>query len=365
MGDEFRDFTLAAVQAAPVYLDRDASIEKACRLIDDAGAKGADLAVFGETWVSGYASFAAWPNHPAFGGLLRRFIQNGVEIPSPATDALCAAAKRAGTDVAIGVSERDGTTGGSIYATLLFIGCEGVILGKHRKLKPTMYERTVWGEGDGSTLRVYERPYGRLGGLNCWEHQMVLPGYALISQGIQVHAGVWPGGIFARQEVLSRAFAMQSAAYVVMVGGLLREQDMPADILEMALEIDGHTRSILLPCDGCSGIIGPNGDYLAGPLLNEEGILTATANLGTVMLQKMIADHAGHYTRPDVFTFRVNARPKQIASFDGREDAAVTRARDILRQGIADGAIGDEAELRGAFSDVIRDLPLAGTPGGA
>ncbi|MBI5946512.1 MAG: carbon-nitrogen hydrolase family protein [Chloroflexi bacterium] len=357
MGDEFRDFTLAAVQAAPVYLDRDASIEKACRLIDDAAARGSDLAVFGETWVSGYASFAAWPNHPAFGDLLRRFVLNGVEVPSPATDALCAAAKRAGTDVVIGVAERDSTTGGSIYCTLLFIGREGVLLGKHRKLKPTMYERTVWGEGDGSSLRLYDRPYGRLGGLNCWEHQMVLPGYSLISQGLQVHAGAWPGGTFTRQEVLSRAFAMQSAAYVVMTGGLLRMEDLPPDLRELALEIDGHSRNIILPCDGCSGIIGPNGDYLAGPVLNEEVILTATANLGTVMFQKMIADHAGHYTRPDVFDFRVNARPKEVASFEGRDDPAVVRAHELLRQGLADGAIRDEHSLRGAFADPTAGLP--------
>ncbi|MGE5597296.1 MAG: nitrilase-related carbon-nitrogen hydrolase, partial [Hyphomicrobiales bacterium] len=168
MGDEFRDFTLAAVQAAPAYLEREASIDKACRLIEEAGAQGADLAVFGETWVPGYAAFAQHPTHPAFMGVMRRFVQNGVEIPSPATEALCQAARRAGTDVAIGVAERDSTTQGTIYCTLLFIGREGVILGKHRKLKPTFFERTAWGEGDGSTLRLYERPYGKLGGLNCW-----------------------------------------------------------------------------------------------------------------------------------------------------------------------------------------------------
>src|SRR5690349_9411718 len=113
--DEFADFTLAAVQAAPVYLDRDASIEKACRLVGEAADAGADLAVFGETWVSGYASFATWPDHPAFRGLLRRFVANAVEVPSPATDALCAAARRAGTDVVIGVAERDSVTRGSVY----------------------------------------------------------------------------------------------------------------------------------------------------------------------------------------------------------------------------------------------------------
>ncbi|MBA4180617.1 MAG: nitrilase [Anaerolinea sp.] len=344
MGDEFKDFTLAAVQAAPVYLDREASIDKACRLIDQAGEKGSDLAVFGETWVPGYAAFAERPGNQKMGPTLLKFVLNGVEVPSPATDALCRAARRAGTDIVIGVAERDSTTGGSIYATLLFISREGQLLGKHRKLKPTFYERAVWGEGDGSTLRLYERPYGRLGGLNCWEHQMVLPGYALIAQGLQVHAGAWPGGTYTRQEVLSRAFAMQAAAYVVMSGGLLREQDIPDDVKELVRPMNGH-----------SGIIGPDGEMLAGPLLDEEGILTVQANLGRVMLQKMIADHAGHYTRPDVFQFRVNTRPKQVASFDAGETfPAEVKAR--LAEGIDSGQIHDAAGLRGALIDVAPEF---------
>lgn len=362
MPEEFRDFTLAAVQAAPVYLDRDATIEKACALIEEAGAKGADLAVFGETWVSGYASFAAWPNHPAFGRLLRKFIQNGVEVPSPATDALCRAAKRAGTDVAIGIAERDATTRGTIYCTLLFIGREGVILGKHRKLKPTMWERTVWGEGDGSSLRVYERPYGRLGGLNCWEHQMVLPGYALIAQGIQVHAAAWPGGDFTRQEILSRAYAMQSTAYVVMTGGLIREQDLPPEMQDLTFEIDGQKRRVIMECNGASGIIAPSGDLLAGPLYDAEGILTAKANTGTAMMMKMIADHAGHYTRPDVFDFRVNARPKRIATFDGRDGTPADPAAGV-RVALERGDIVNDNELRGAISDVEKELAAAAEGG--
>ncbi|MCC7362889.1 MAG: carbon-nitrogen hydrolase family protein [Dehalococcoidia bacterium] len=338
MADEFADFTLAAVQAAPVFLDRDASVDKACALIAEAGAKGSDLAVFGETWVPGYAGWAERPGNERIGPLLRRFIANGVEVPSPATDALCRAARLAGTDVVIGVAERDSTTHGTIYCTLLFIGREGVLLGKHRKLKPTFYERTVWGEGDGSSLRLYDRPYGRLGGLNCWEHQMVLPGYALIAQGLQVHAGAWPGGTSTRQEVLSRAFAMQAAAYVVMTGGLVRKSDMPADVQPLMHEQNGH-----------SAIIGPDGEILAGPLIGEEGILTATANLGTVMLQKMIADHAGHYTRPDVFDFRVNRRPKLVARFDDGELDAAARQ---LRNGIHAGDIRSPQDLAGAFEDL-------------
>ncbi|MCK9520618.1 MAG: carbon-nitrogen hydrolase family protein [Dehalococcoidia bacterium] len=338
MGDEFRDFTLAAVQAAPVFLDREASIDKACALIEQAGAQGADLAVFGETWVPGYAGFAEAGRGVRIGPLLRRFVLNAVEVPSPATDALCAAARKAGTDVAIGVAERDSTTQGTIYCTLLFIGREGKLLGKHRKLKPTFFERSVWGEGDGSSLRLYDRPYGRLGGLNCWEHQMGLPGYALIAQGLQVHAGAWPGATYTRQEILSRAFAMQATAYVVMTGGLLREEDMPDDV-----------KGAMRPNNGHSAIIGPDGELLAGPLLDEEGILTAKANLGTVMVQKLIADHAGHYTRPDVFDFRVNRQPRDVARFDDGD----SEGRRALLDGVASGTIRDGNELAGAFEDLM------------
>jgi predicted amidohydrolase len=345
MGDEFSDFTLAAVQAAPVYLDREASIEKACGLIQDAADKGAVLAVFGETWVSGYALFATHATHPRFFDVLRRFILNGVEVPSPATDALCAAARKAGIDVAIGIAERDSTTQGTIYCTLLFIGREGEILGRHRKLKPTFFERIVWGEGDGSTLRIYERPYGRLGGLNCWEHQMVLPGYALIAQGLQVHAGVWPGGgDFTRQEILSRAFAMQAGAYVVMTGGLLRPEDIPSDLRELVTPLEGDLRDQVMPLSGNSAIIGPGGDLLAGPLLDEEGILTAQANLGQAMVSRMVADHAGHYTRPDVFDFRVNTAPRRVAEFD-------ERAVERVREGVASGSLRSPEELAAALAE--------------
>jgi len=229
---------------------------------------------------------------------------------------------------------------------LLFIGREGRILGKHRKLKPTFYERSVWGEGDGSTLRLYERPYGKLGGLNCWEHQMVLPGYALIAQGLQVHAGVWPGWTETRQEILSRAFAMQAAAYVVMTGSVLRREDIPDDLREIVRPMNGH-----------SAIIGPGGELLAGPLLDAEGILTAKGNLGQIAFLKMIADHAGHYTRPDVFELRVNARPKQVAVFEGREEPRIPPGvREAISSGLSSGEIRTERDLHGALGDLAPEL---------
>jgi nitrilase len=160
-------FKLAAIQAAPVMFDREASTEKACRLIRQAGAMGATIAAFGETWLGGYPFFVFAETRPKAWQAIAEYLANAVEIPGPTTDQLCEAAKIAGIDVAIGVVERDAMTAGTVYCTLLFIGGEGKILGRHRKIKPTFHERSVWGDGDAVGLRTYQRPYGRISGLNC------------------------------------------------------------------------------------------------------------------------------------------------------------------------------------------------------
>ena len=141
-------FTLAAIQAAPVNFDREASTEKACSLIKEAGAKGATVAAFGETWLPGYPFFSYAQTQPLTFRALAEYIANAVEIPSPTTDKLCVAAKSAGVDVVIGIVERDRTSQGTVYCSLLFIGRDGQILGRHRKIKPTYVERAAWGDGD-------------------------------------------------------------------------------------------------------------------------------------------------------------------------------------------------------------------------
>jgi predicted amidohydrolase len=305
----YPEFTLAAVQAAPILFDREAATEKACRLIEEASEKGATLAAFGETWLGGYPFFAFGRQGPLYWQAAAEYLANAVEIPSPTTDRLCSAARSAGIDVVIGVVELDPRTRGTVYCTLLFIGRDGDILGRHRKLKPTNVERAIWGEGDTLGLKPYERPYGRISGLNCWEHQMMLPGYVLAAQGAQIHVAAWPGrelevgppapvSLWTRQLLLSRAFAAQVSCYVILAGGVRLEEHTPERYRELSMF--EHT--------GDSYIIDPRGEVIAGPAKGET-ILTAVGSLEHVLAAKAANDLGGHYSRPDLLQLHVNGRP--------------------------------------------------------
>jgi nitrilase len=307
--EKYAKFRLAAIQAAPVFFDLEASTQKACRLIEEAAKQGATIAAFSETWLPGYPFFI-WgvsKDHQLPWKAAADYLANAVEIPGPITDRLCAAAKQANIDVVIGIVERDSSTKGTVYCTLLFIASDGRILGKHRKLKPTHRERAIWGEGDATGLTVYDRPYGRISGLNCWEHNMVLPGYALMAQGTQIHVAAWPGAegkapvapdpMWARQLLLSRAFASQAAAYVILVGGLHSAADVPALYQELASRYKGD-----------SFIIDPRGEVIAGPAQGET-ILIADGSAENIFAAKSACDVAGHYSRPDIFQLRVNRKP--------------------------------------------------------
>ena len=297
----FPEFTLAAIQAAPVYFDAEASTDKAVRLIHEAAEADADLAAFGETWLPGYCFWAYHQGGPTVQKARALYLASSINVPGPETDRLCAAAREANIDVAIGVVERDPSTSGTVYCTLLFISNEGEILGRHRKLKPTDVERRAWGEGDGQSLVTYDRPYARISGLNCWEHRMVLPGYALMAQGTQVHIATWPTG---SDDVLARAFAKQAAAYVVSVGGMLRPEDIPQgfdEVFDLSIPVVG----------GGSQIIDPNGRVLAHAPEDEETILTVTVTLERALQMRSICDVGGHYSRPDILQLHVNGAPLQ------------------------------------------------------
>ena len=305
-----KTFTLSAIQATPHFFDREKSTDKACSLIEKAGRTGADLAAFGETWLPGYPFFTGDKRQATIA-----YFDNGVEIPSETTDRLCQVAGDAGIDVAIGVVERDRHTRGTTYCTLLFIGKEGTILGRHRKLKPTHNERTFWGDGDAEGLRVYERPYARIGGLNCGENCMMLPGYALVAQGIQVHVATWPFPQFMREgELLSRAFALQGRCYVVAVAALYMQKNLPESFAEL------HRESFIAESEYGSCIIDPNGKIVAKADSGEETIITAEGSLDEITYGKYAWDIAGHYSRPDVFHLTVNRRPmKRIHTIEDVE----------------------------------------------
>ncbi|WP_395073505.1 carbon-nitrogen hydrolase family protein [Hyphococcus sp.] len=295
---------MAAIQAAPVLFDKAASTEKACQLIAEAGAKGADIAAFGECWLPGYPFWVDGAVIDLTWEASATFLENAVDLPGPETDALCKAAADADIDVVIGIAERDQHTQGTAYCTALTIGREGRILNRHRKLKPTHAERIIWGDGDGAGLIVNDRQYGRISALNCWEHQMMLPGYALAAQGTQIHAALWPGWekaprpgeyCWARQHLLSRAFASQAGAYVICASGLRLEEHIPEKW--RPLGVWEHT--------GGSAIIDPRGEVIAQAGDGEE-ILIAEGSLDIVRAAKAACDIAGHYSRPDIFKLHIN-----------------------------------------------------------
>lgn len=296
-GDSVR---VAAIQAAPVFLDRDASLDKAIGLIREAAGQGADLAAFGEGWLPGYPIHAlSADSSELWWELAAAYLDQAVEIDGPVTDALRSAASETGIDIAIGVAERDPITKGSVYSTQLLIGSEGQIIGRHRKMKSTPRERVVWADGDTIGLNVHERGYACISALSSCEHQMVLPTYALAEQGTQLHVAAWPGGEsgppgaqWAHQHLLSRAFAVQTGTYVVCVGGLLTAAHIP----------EKYRAFLTHPLTGDSVIIDPRGEIVAGPGAGEMIVMT-DCQLSAVRAAKVAFDAAGHAARSDQLKF--------------------------------------------------------------
>lgn len=292
---------VAVVQAAPVMLDREATVEKVCHLVAEAASSGARLVLFPEAMIPAYPrgmtfGVVVGDRSPAGRRAFARYVEHAVEVPGPLTEAIGAAARRAACWVAIGVVERD--TRGTLYCTLLYFGPDGALLGKHRKLKPTAAERLVWGEGDGSTLTAVATPYGVVGGLICWENLMPLARMALYGKGVDIWLAPTADSRDSWQATL-RHIACEGRCFVLGCNQFVTRDMMPPDWEDI-----GQGPEVI--CRGGSAIVDPFGDYLAGPLYDREGILTADLELGRIAEARFDFDVAGHYARPDVFRLIVN-----------------------------------------------------------
>lgn len=294
---------VAAVQAEPVLLDAAKSLEKAVGLVARAADMGAGLVVFPETFVPGYAQWAhsARFEDARHKAVYARLARNSVRVPEDLQQ-VADAAKTHRTTVVLPVTERDPRTPGTLYNTMVVFGPDGAYLGKHRKLVPTHHERTVYGYGDGDTLRAFEVDGVRFGGLLCWNNYMPLARAALYRQGIQIWLAPTADDLDAWQETM-RFIARESRCFVVCAALLQRKSSFPEDWElrdDPAWEAEDEWNE-----RGGSCIVGPDGAYLAHPVYQEETILVADLDLDQTVAERLTFDPMGHYGRPEVLRLDV------------------------------------------------------------
>ncbi|SKB90792.1 carbon-nitrogen hydrolase family protein [Sphingopyxis flava] len=310
---------VAAVQAAPVFLDPAATVDKACSLIAEAAGRGARLVAFPEVFVAGYP-YWNWLMTPIEGAEWhQRLYRSAVLAEGPEVAALCAAARDHDCTVVIGVNERDPFSVGTIYNTNLVIGADGSLLGRHRKLVPTWAEKLSWAGGDGSSIRVYETPVGRLGTLACGENTNTLARFALLSQGELVHVAnyialpVAPASYDMAEAIRIRAIAhsFEGKIFTITACSAVSEEIIAA----MSEGRPGNRELLSRPNSAFSGIIDPHGQVMGEALIDDEGIVYADIDLGECVRPKLMHDIIGGYNRFDIFNLTVDRTPRASAYF--------------------------------------------------
>lgn len=293
-----------AIQLAPVLDSPDGTLDKVCTAIDEAARQGVQIAVFPETVVPYYPYFSFVKPPVAMGADHMKLYEHAVAVPGPVTQAVADRARTHGMVVVLGVNERDH---GSLYNAQLVFDADGSLRLKRRKITPTYHERMVWGQGDGSGLKVVDTAAGRVGALACWEHYNPLARYALMTQHEQIHCSQFPGSmvgqIFADQmEVTIRHHALESGCFVVNATGWLTDAQIaavtPDPAMQKALRGGCHT-----------AIVSPEGVHLAPPLREGEGMVVADLDLSLITKRKRMMDSVGHYARPELLSLNHDARP--------------------------------------------------------
>src|SRR5215472_6781742 len=333
MGDTYGVVKVAAVQAASVFLDREGSTEKACRLIREAGRNGARVIGFPEGFIPAHPVW--YHHHSATGAISNRLatelFKNAVEIPGPETAALSEAARDADAYVVMGVCEKMPNTLGTMFNTQIYFGPDGAVIGKHQKIMPTVGERLVHTGGYGDTFGAFPTAFGPMSGLICGENSNPLAVFALTAEGTRIHVMSWPNHFPTsgdpmrnRVAVDSQAFTQMSKAFVVSAYGTVDE----AMIEKLAAGPEAEKFLRNPDCCGGSVIVAPNSRILAGPMGAEEGILYAECDLELGIQMKLRHDFAGHYNRPDIFHLQINrAAPALYAVHGGESDVALAAAR--------------------------------------
>lgn len=321
---------VAAVQAAPAFLDLDGAIDKTIRIMKDAADQGVKLIAFPETWIPGYPWWI-WLNSPAMGmGYVQRYNDNSLVVGSAEFNRIAMAAKEFGLFTCIGYSER---AGGSLYIAQALFDAQGRVLKTRRKLKPTHVERTVFGEGDGSDLAVMETAVGNVGMLACWEHLQPLSKYAMYAQNEQIHCAAWPSFSVYRgaahalgaevNNAVSRVYAAEGQCFVVAPCATVSKA------MHDMLCTDPMQQQMLLAGGGFARIYAPDGSMLGVPLAeDEEGLVVADIDLGVISLAKAAADPAGHYARPDVTRLLLDNTPRERVVLTHRDAAPAAELKN-------------------------------------
>ncbi|MGI5859760.1 MAG: carbon-nitrogen hydrolase family protein [Tepidanaerobacteraceae bacterium] len=326
MSEKFPQLKVAAVQASPVFLDKDQSTSKACKLIRDAGSNGAKVIVFPEGFIP---THPVWYHFHAGTGsiatkLSMELFKNSVTIPGPEVNELCKAARDAKAYVVMGVCEKLSNTIGTMYNTQIFIGPDGRYLGKHQKIMPTVGERFVHKGGYGDTLKVFNTESGPISGLMCSENSNPLAIMALTAEGTRIHAMAWPNhwGTLSRPmreyvKIASLNFAQVSKAFVISACSTVDERMI--EMMQLTSEQEQFIRDPVI--SGGSMIVAPDSQIIAGPMGDEEGILYADIDLQECVKHKLHHDFSGHYNREDILQLYINRdAPKLYNEYFGKSD---------------------------------------------